>query len=76
MPRFTRLVQTLGFQVPRDIGDIREITAANHEFSLFHPGTGAGFDLHWSLTHPLEEAPVDVTSSGKALKSSARRGAG
>lgn len=59
MPRFTRLVQTLGFKVPRDIGDIREITAANHEFSLFHPVTGAGFDLHWSLTHPLEEAPVD-----------------
>ena len=59
MPRFTRLVQTQGFKVPRDIGDIREITAANHEFSLFHPGTGAGFDLHWSLTHPLEEAPVD-----------------
>lgn len=59
MPRFTRLVQTQGFKVPRDIGDIREITAANHEFSLFHPSTGAGFDLHWSLTHPLEEAPVD-----------------
>ncbi len=59
MPRFTRLVQTLGFKVPRDIGDIREITAANHEFSLFNPATGAGFDLHWSLTHLLEEAQVD-----------------
>ncbi|MGB4335863.1 MAG: nucleotidyltransferase family protein [Chromatiaceae bacterium] len=60
MPRFTRLVRTLGFKVPPDIEDIRDITAANHEFTLTH--TAAGFDLHWSLTHPLEEAPVDDAS--------------
>lgn len=62
MPAFTRLAQRLGYQVPSNIGDLREISAANNQFPLFHPGTGASFDLHWSLTLPLEEAPVDDLS--------------
>ena len=62
MPAFTRLTQRLGFQVPSDIDDIRDITAANNQFPLVHPGSGTSFDLHWSLTLPLEEAPVDDPS--------------
>ncbi len=62
MPAFTRLIQRLEFQVPGDIGDLRDIAAANNQFPLVHPGTGAIFDIHWSLTLPLEEAPVDDPS--------------
>ena len=70
MPRCTRLVRTLGFKVPGDIGDVREITAANQEFSLFNPATGTGFDLHCSLTHLREEAPVDDDRFRQGPKSS------
>jgi hypothetical protein len=62
MPRFTRLVQRLGFDVPTNIADIREIMQGNHEFPLAHPLTSCHFDVHWSLTHPLEESPVDEES--------------
>ena len=62
MPRFTRLVQRLGFDVPADIADIREIMQDNHEYPLAQPSSACHFDVHWSLTHPLNESPVDEES--------------
>lgn len=62
MPRFTRLVQRLGFDVPANIADIREIMQGSHEFPLAHPSISCHFDVHWSPTHPLNESPVDEES--------------
>lgn len=59
MPRFTRLAQQQGFAVPAEIGDIRAIAAATHEYPLKHQVTGAHFDIHWALTHPGEEQSID-----------------
>lgn len=61
MPAFTRLAQAQGFEIPREIRDIRDIAATNNEFTLIDRRTGANFDIHWSLTHP-EEAPIDEDS--------------
>jgi len=59
MPRFTRMAQRLRYGVNLTIADIREIAAGNHEFSLPCPDQTATFDIHWSLTHPHHETPVD-----------------
>ncbi|WP_295450117.1 nucleotidyltransferase family protein [uncultured Thiodictyon sp.] len=59
MPRFTALARTQGFKVPSDCTDLRQIAAINNEFKLIHPVTGAFFDIHWSLTHPIDEVAID-----------------
>lgn len=59
MPRFTRLVKSLGFVVPGGIDDIREIAPLSNEFPLVHSQTKAGFDVHWSLTRQIIERDID-----------------
>lgn len=59
MPRFTKLVQKLGFDVPPAIDNICDIAPLQNEFPLIHRQQNAYFDLHWSITHPVIEKPVD-----------------
>ncbi|WP_295391457.1 nucleotidyltransferase family protein [uncultured Thiodictyon sp.] len=59
MPRFTQLAQAQGFNIPPNCSDIRDLATANNEFKLIHPVSGAFFDIHWSLTHPIDETAVD-----------------
>lgn len=59
MPRFTKLVQKLGFDVPPGTDNICDIAASQNEFPLIHPQQKSYFDLHWSITHPEIEKPVD-----------------
>ena len=59
MPRFTRLVKSLGFVVPDRVNDIREIAPLSNEFPLMHRTNKAGFDVHWSLTRQVIEGDID-----------------
>jgi hypothetical protein len=59
MPRFTKLVQKLGFDVPPEIDNICDIAPQQNEYPLRHPQQKSYFDLHWSITHPVIEKPVD-----------------
>lgn len=59
MPRFTRLVKSLGFKVPEGVDDIREIAPLSNEFPLNHGKSKAGFDVHWSLTRQVIERDID-----------------
>ena len=59
MPRFTQLAHANGFDIPRSCTDIRNLAMTTNEFKLIHPVTGAFFDIHWSLTHPIDETAVD-----------------
>jgi hypothetical protein len=79
MPRFTRMVQRLGYKVDPSIGDIREIVQGNHEFPLPTLDGSNRYDVHWSMTHPGNESPIDedkiwarsdfVTLAGKPCQS-------
>ena len=63
MPRFTQLAKELGFDLPASVADIRDLMPAKNEFSLIHsfndPQSPIHWDLHWSLTHPLKDRPID-----------------
>ena len=59
MPRFTVLAQRLGFNVPADIGDLTAVDASCNEYPLRHAKDGSYFDVHWALTHPETETPID-----------------
>jgi hypothetical protein len=58
MPRFTRLVATLGFDLPAGVADLRDLAPGLNEFTLLRPGH-APVDVHWQLTRPIEECAVD-----------------
>ena len=63
MPRFTQLAKELGFDLPENVTDIRDLMPAKNEFSLiqsfYDPQFPIHWDLHWSLTHPLKDRPID-----------------
>ena len=59
MPRFTRLVQRLGFEVDLTIIDFQEIAQVTNEFQLPTFDGSSRFDVHWSMTHPLEDSPIN-----------------
>jgi hypothetical protein len=59
MPRFTRLAQALGFEVPPDGASLSAHAQSTNEYALRHPESGLLVDVHWSLTNPSREAPVD-----------------
>lgn len=63
MPRFTQLAKELGFDIPESVADIRDLMPAKNEFSLIHSLNGSPFlihwDVHWALTHPLKDKPID-----------------
>ena len=63
MPRFTQLAKELGFDLPASVADIRDLMPAKNEFSLIHSFNDTQspihWDLHWSLSHPLKDRPID-----------------
>ena len=59
MPRFTTLVQKLGFDVPPGTFNMCDLALCQNEFPLFHHQQKSYFDVHWSITHPVIEKPVD-----------------
>jgi Uncharacterised nucleotidyltransferase len=78
MPRFTRLMQRLGYELDPTISDIRDIAPGN-EFPLPTLDGSNRYDVHWSMTHPGNESPIDedkiwarsglVTLAGKPCQS-------
>ena len=59
VPRLTRLVRERGFAVPADAESIRDLVPSANAFPLRHVGQKAFFDIHWALTKPPLERPVD-----------------
>jgi Uncharacterised nucleotidyltransferase len=59
MPRFTEVARGLGYDVPADGACLAEDLHSTNEFALRHPDGGLLVDVHWSLTHPATEIPVD-----------------
>lgn len=59
MPRFARVAQALGFEVPPDGVSLSAQAQSTNEYALRHPQSGLLVDVHWSLTNPSQEAPVD-----------------
>jgi hypothetical protein len=59
MPRFTRVAEALGFEVPADGACLSTHAQSTNEYALRHRDGGSLVDVHWSLTHPSTEAPVD-----------------
>lgn len=59
MPRFTEVASELGYEVPADGACLAEDPQSTNESALRHPDGGLLVDVHWSLTHPATETPVD-----------------
>ena len=57
--RFTRIAQDLGFELPGNFAQIIDLASANNEFTLVHTTQDAHLDIHWALTHPIEETPIN-----------------
>lgn len=60
MARATALFRRLGFAIPSDVASLADMPPACNEFPLTHPATGSFFDVHWALTHPDKETPIDT----------------
>jgi hypothetical protein len=59
MARFTEVARELGYEVPADGASLSARAHSTNEFSLRHPDGGLLVDVHWSLTNPATETPVD-----------------
>lgn len=59
MPRFTKLVIELGFDLPSNTANICDLPPFTNEFPLIHPIRKSFFDIHWALTRTPVEKPVD-----------------
>ena len=59
MSRFTEVARELGYEVPGDGASLVEEPHSTNEFALRHPDGGLLVDVHWSLTNPATETPVD-----------------
>jgi hypothetical protein len=57
--RFTAVARALGFEVPADGASLSDRAGSTNEFALRHPDTGLLVDVHWALTNPASEEPVD-----------------
>ncbi len=62
MTRVTQVARELGFDVPAGASSVCELAASANEFPLRHPVNKSFFDVHWALTRPPAEAPVDEES--------------
>lgn len=56
---FTALAQSLGFEMPVSAASPSADGHAVNEFTLQHSGDGLVIDVHWSLTNPFTESPLD-----------------
>jgi hypothetical protein len=61
MPRFTRLLSGLGYALPAEIEDIREVAPSRHEFDVVHHKRKTSLDVHWAITSH-HEGTVDEPS--------------
>ncbi len=61
MPRFTVLARRLGFSIPAEIRNLAAVDASRNEYPLRNTKDGSYFDVHWALTHPASEVPIDET---------------
>jgi hypothetical protein len=59
MARFTEVARELGYEVPGDGASLSATAHSTNEFALRHPDGGLLVDVHWSLTNPTSETPVD-----------------
>ena len=59
MPRVTRLARERGFDVPANADNLRDLAPSGNQFPLRHAGRNVFFDVHWSMTQPPAEQPVD-----------------
>jgi Uncharacterised nucleotidyltransferase len=59
MPRFTKLVRELGFDLPANTANICDLVPSSNEFTLLHPTRKSVFDIHWALTRRPIEKQVD-----------------
>ena len=59
MSRFTEVARELGYEVPGDGASLSAGAYSTNEFALRHPDGGLLVDVHWSLTNPATETPVD-----------------
>jgi hypothetical protein len=59
MSRFTEVARELGYEVPGDGASLSAGAHSTNEFALRHPDGGLLVDVHWSLTNPETETPVD-----------------
>lgn len=59
MARFTEVARELGYEVPGDGASLSAGAHSTNEFALRHPDGGLLVDVHWSLTNPETETPVD-----------------
>ena len=59
MARFTEVARELRYEVPGDGASLSASAHSTNEFALRHPDDGLLVDVHWSLTNPESETPVD-----------------
>jgi hypothetical protein len=57
--RFTAVARELGFEVPGNGASLSADAHSTNEYALRHPDNALLVDVHWSLTNPATEAPVD-----------------
>ncbi len=59
MPALLDILSEQGFRPPVDATTLDNLLAHEHELTINHPDDGACFDIHWSLTRPGEDMPID-----------------
>lgn len=62
LPRFLNILRDLGLAVPDVDDDFRASIHGQSEFAVRDPLSGTLFDVHWGLTHPIYDKPVDETA--------------
>jgi hypothetical protein len=59
LPRLLRMTQNMGFYVSESKLKLCDFAASDNEFQLLHPTQKVVFDIHWAVTHPVVEEPID-----------------
>lgn len=59
MPAFTAIAKKLNYVVPSDINNLMDLAPASNEYALSSGKSNNIIDLHWSLTRPFKEKPID-----------------
>lgn len=59
MSAFTRVVRDIGCMVPDGVTSLQALAPASNEYPLRYRNSETVIDIHWSVTHPMREAPID-----------------
>ena len=62
MPSFTRIARKIGCDLPEGIADLRALAPASNEYPLMYRNHETVIDVHWSISHPVVEQPIDEQS--------------